>query len=191
MTRRTPPKRTTSEPAPAPTDLEELRGTIDLMATVVASVSDRVDTQSQILDQVHKTTVEARLAAFAAQNQTDPENYGALIAETVDGDLRKSVQLTCEAGQEVMKAARLMKATAQDAENKTETILQTIQNREEQIGKIKHRQPWLITGAVLLGIALALTLPRFLASTPTTCAVIGGTWQTTSTGGHVCVFYTN
>ena len=39
---------------------DELRETLDLMATVVASMSDRVDAQTKVLGRVNKTATEAR-----------------------------------------------------------------------------------------------------------------------------------
>ena len=38
----------------------ELRETLELLSTVMASVSDRVDAQTGVLDRVNKTTTEAR-----------------------------------------------------------------------------------------------------------------------------------
>ena len=53
---------------------DELRETLELLSTVMASVSDRVDAQTGVLDRVNKTATEARQAAFAARSQTDPKN---------------------------------------------------------------------------------------------------------------------
>ena len=68
-----------TDAAPALPDAE-LRETLDLLSTVVASVSDRVDNQGNAIDKLTKTAAATRQAAFAAQKQTDPERYGEIIA---------------------------------------------------------------------------------------------------------------
>jgi len=66
-------------------------GTVELLSTVMASVSDRVDAQTDVLDGVNKTPIEARQAAFAAMAQTDPKRYGELIGETIDGWIKETL----------------------------------------------------------------------------------------------------
>ena len=66
-------------------------GTVELLSTVMASVSDRVDAQTDVLDRVNKTPTEARQAAFAAMAQTDPKRYGELIGETIDGWIKETL----------------------------------------------------------------------------------------------------
>lgn len=58
--------------APALFDAD-LRETLDLLSTVVASVSDRMDSQTQAIDRLTKTAAGTRQAAFAARSQTDRE----------------------------------------------------------------------------------------------------------------------
>ena len=41
----------------------------------------------------------------------------------------------------------------------------------------------------LLALVLIVTLPRFMASNPSICAVLGASWTTTTTGVDACVFY--
>ncbi|MEH6523947.1 hypothetical protein [Sulfitobacter sp.] len=75
-----------TDASPAPMD-DELRESLDLLATVMASVSNRVDANTQVLDRLNKTATEARQAAFAAKAQTDPKAYGELVGETIDGKI--------------------------------------------------------------------------------------------------------
>ena len=71
--------------SPTPLSDDDLRETLDLLATAIASISDRVDDQTRVLDRVNKTATEVCSAAFAAQKQTDPEHYGEIIGATIDG----------------------------------------------------------------------------------------------------------
>lgn len=68
-------------------------------------------------------------------------------------------------------------------------VINGIRARERKVELFKDRRRWFALGAVALALALSVVLPRFMASTPSTCAVIGGSWQTTTTGVDVCVFY--
>mgnify|MGYP001233222247 CR=1 FL=1 len=54
----------------------DLRETLDLMATAVASMSDRIDDLTVVADKQIKVATEARIAAFAARDQTNPKNTG-------------------------------------------------------------------------------------------------------------------
>ena len=47
-------------PSAAPPSDAHLRETLDLLAELVASVSDRVDVQIEALDRMNKTAAEAR-----------------------------------------------------------------------------------------------------------------------------------
>ena len=42
------------------------------------------------MDRLVKTATEARQAAFAARSQTDPENFGEIIVDTLDHHLEES-----------------------------------------------------------------------------------------------------
>lgn len=69
--------------SPALSD-DELRETLDMIGTVLASVSDRVDGQTDALDRLVKTATEARQAAFAARSQTDPAKFGEILNQLRD-----------------------------------------------------------------------------------------------------------
>ncbi len=53
----------------------------------------------------------------------------------------------------------------------------------------KSRLSFFSLGAVVLALAMTVTLPRFLASYGPTWGVIGGVWTSTSTNTDVCAFY--
>ena len=166
--------------SPAPLSDDDLRETLDLLATAVASISDRVDDQTRVLDRVNKTATEARSAAFAAQKQTDPEHYGEIVdtltrVGEMAGDLLRASNHT----QEVLRKA-------EDARSDT---MRQLWEREQKLVRFKSRLPWFGLGAVVLALVLTVTLPRFLASNASMCAALGASWTTTTTGVDACVFY--
>lgn len=81
----------------------ELRETLDLMATAVASMSDRIDALTAATDKQMKLSTEARIAAFAAKDQTDPKRYGEVIGQTVEEHISDSLRTLNQASNEVLK----------------------------------------------------------------------------------------
>lgn len=175
--------------SPAPLSDDELRETLDLLGTVLASVSDRVDDQTRVLDRVNKTATEARQAAFAARNQTDPEHYGTLVGDTIDGrigeTLRRMEILANHLQQRTNQTVSVLDRASEDRGR----ALRDLHAREQKLGDFKRRLPWLGLGAIVLAIAMTVTLPRFMAGNAATCAVLGASWTTTTTGVEACVFY--
>lgn len=100
--------------APAPLD-PELRETLELLATVAASVSDRVEGQSAALDRMAKVLAETRTAAFAARKQTDPRLHADQVASLVEDRLGRTLavlhQNASRLGQEADRARRLTDQT--------------------------------------------------------------------------------
>ena len=176
-------------PSPAPLSDEELRETLDMLGTVVASVSDRVDNQTDAMNGLIKTATEARQAAFAARTQTNPENYGALVGETIDGRINDNLVRMAGMINDLYTASnRAQEALKKADESKWETFRE-IRERENAISRFKSRLPWFGLGAVVLALAMTVLLPRFLAGNATTCAVLGASWTATTTGDDACVFY--
>ncbi len=112
---------------------DDLRETLDLMATAVASMSDRIDDLTAVAD----------------------KTIGALAK----------------------------------SENDRSTAYRAVFEREQKADRLKSRLPWFGLGALVVALVLTVTLPRFLASNASTCAVLGASWTTTTTGVDACVFY--
>ena len=81
---------------------DDLRETLDLMATAVASMSDRIDDLTAVADKQIKVATEARIAAFAARDQTNPKKYGDLLGQTLDSHLGA----TADAMTEIVRRTR-------------------------------------------------------------------------------------
>lgn len=162
----------------------ELRETLDLLSTVVASVSDRVDGQGQALDRLTKTTAETRQAAFAAYKATDWEQSGAIIEGRIDratgNALRKlqTVASLIETGRKAMRASSDL------------MDMQKAEYGRLQREKINVRY-WCAAGCLLglfLGVFLALRLMAFIAVSEPGCDVANGRWITPDSGASACAF---
>ncbi len=172
----------------APSD-QELRDILDMLGTVVASVSDRVDAQTEVLARVNKTATEARQAAFAARAQTDPKKYGDLVGEAIEGRIKENLTILATQIVDMRYAADAVTEALKKVEGDKWEVLRQVRDREEKADHLKRRLPWFVLGAVVLALAMTLLLPRILASNGSGCAAIGGQWTRTTTGGDACVFY--
>lgn len=176
-------------PSPASLSDDELRETLDMVGTVLASVSDRVDAQTGTMDRLVKTATEARQAAFAAQNQTDPEQYGNLVGQAVAGKITDPLNHMIRVANVLSEQSRHTETVLKKAEQDKWNILNDIRDRERQMDRWKNRLPWFALGAVVFTLALTVTLPRFSATNGATCAVFGGEWVRTTEGNPACVHY--
>ena len=167
---------------------DELRETLELLSTVMASVSDRVDAQTGVLDRVNKTATEARQAAFAARSQTDPKKYGELVGESIDGRINDNLVRMARMITDLRHATNATGETLQKAEEDKFAMFRQVRDREEKADRLKHRLPWFGLGAVLVALVLTIALPRFYASNAATCAVLGAEWTRTTSGVDACVF---
>jgi hypothetical protein len=173
---------------PAPSD-DELRETLDLLSTVMASVSDRVDSNTQVLDRLNKTATEARQAAFAAKAQTDPKAYGELVGETIDGKLKEALQGLAQATSVLDQQTGQTLNVLNQAELDKWDVINAIRAREVKVEYFTDRRRWFVLGAVVCALVSTVLLPRLLASNAATCTVLGASWTTTTTGVDACVFY--
>lgn len=177
-----------TDASPAPPD-DELRETLDLLSTVMASVSDRVDANTQVLDRLNKTATEARQAAFAAKAQTDPKAYGELVGGTIDGKINDNLVRMGQMCVDLFEASNRAQEVLKKAEEDRSAALRQIWEREQKIDLLKSRLPWFGLGAVVLALTMTVLLPRFLVRNASACAIIGGSWSTTTTDVDACVFY--
>jgi hypothetical protein len=177
----------TDTPPALPDD--ELRETLDLLSTVMASISDRVDTNTQVLDRLNKTATEARQASFAAKAQTDPKAYGELVGETIDGKINDNLVRMGQMCVDLFEATNRAQEVLRKADEDRSVALRQIWEREQKAGQLKSRLPWFGLGSVVLALAMTVLLPRFLVSNASACTALGASWTTTTTGVDACVFY--
>ena len=180
-----------SDHSPSPLSDDDLREVLDMVGTVLASVSDRMDEQTSTMDRLVKTATEARQAAFAAQKQTDPEQYGALISQAVEGKIADPLNHMVRVANAVGQQSRHTEKVLKKAEEDKWDVLNSIRERENQVDRVKRRLPWLALAAAVLALALTITLPRVSVITPTACGIFGGSWARTTEGNPACVFYKN
>ena len=170
----------------------ELRESLELMATLVASVSDRVDGQAGALDRMSKVLAETRTAAFTARKQTDPAGYADQVARQVETRLGRALatliqtantldQKTAHAGRVLQEAER----TASDAKRAA-----AFEKSQAAAWRERRRRLLLWAAPALLALLLLTTLlgPRLLAASDVLCTLAGASWFE-GAYGRSCAFY--
>ena len=66
---------------------DEMRETLDLIATAIASMSSRINDLTRVADKQIKVSTEAWIAAFAARDQTNPDHYAEYAVMLIDDPL--------------------------------------------------------------------------------------------------------
>ena len=167
----------------------ELRETLDLMATAVASMSDRIDALTVAADRQIKVSTEARIAAFAAKDQTDPKRHGEALAKTLNAGLGQVATDMAEIVRRLaLQTDRTLGALAKSEDDRSSAVREVLE-RERKAERLNRRLPWFGLGALVMALAMTVALPRFMAGNASMCAVLGASWTTTTTGVDACVFY--
>ena len=147
-----------------------------MLATIVASVSDRVDGQTEALGKLAGTAAEARQAAFAARAQADPGKLAAEVSGALDRallprlrELHGAVERLDRRDEEQNALGRLKGQVAD--------LTRDLRQTRERAALWRARLPGIGAAAVLLMLALLVLAPRFAADHPATCRLMGGEWR--------------
>lgn len=170
--------------------LASLGETVDLLGVVVAKMSDKLDQHGETLAAVQKTALESRDAAQAAKAYADPQRYGRHIGNEIDKAL--AVPLDRLEGLHLGLAAdrRDTSRTLDELVRQEEQTLQRLRDDLARAGRWKKRALFIALFGLVLVLGLIIALPRFMAGSGATCAVLGGEWlRGPETGKQACVFY--
>ena len=136
---------------------------------------------------VHSLSRRTSNPKDASRCQTNPKKYGDILGQTLDSHLGATADAMTEIVRRLgVQTDKTIGALAKSEDDRSRAYREVFE-REQKADRLKSRLPWFGLGALVL--ALAMTLPRFLASNASTCAVLGASWTTTTTGVDACVFY--
>ncbi|MEO1194226.1 MAG: hypothetical protein AAFY02_20905 [Pseudomonadota bacterium] len=168
---------------------DEIHKSLDDIATLLSSQSNRLDEQTKVLNRLREVASEARQAAFAARDQTDPEHYADFAVTLIEDRTGKIIDRMNDVASGLIRASNHTATVLKEAEQDRSASQRQLWDREQKLDRFKRRLPWVCLGALVLTLSMTMTFPRFLASYGSTCAVLGGVWTTTSTNTDVCAFY--
>ena len=175
--------------SPAPLSDGELRETLERLGNLVLDMNDYVQEQTKAVNRATTAANEARRAAKATQDQTDPDQYAEYAVEVIDERLENRMKDIRQTASDLLKASSYTREVLSKADQDRTDAQRQLWEREQKLNRFKSRFPWFGLGAVVLALVLTVTLPRFLASNASMCAVLGASWTTTTTGVDACVFY--
>lgn len=161
---------------------------LDRMAELTIDMSEQVTEQTRAINHISTVASEARRAAKAAQKQTDPEHYGELVGQTIEGRLDETIRIMDRASAEILNGIQRSNASFQETTTMHSKTLSLMAELREKQQKDRQLSRWVGLGGVVLAIVMTVALPRFIASFEEGCVVLGGTWTQTTTAVDVCVF---
>ena len=181
-------------PATAALSDAELRETIDLHSGVLAKMSDKIDEQGALQQQLIEVSIKGMDSilklAIAAKEQTDPARYARHIEQELDKTIGRILD-RLDILHSSFEADRCNAAyRLEDLVEQEENTLQRLRADQESAGRWKKRIPFIALLGLVLALGLAGALPRFMAVNGTSCAVLGGEWlRGPESGKQACVFY--
>ncbi len=162
--------------------------TLDALATIVASVSDRVSDQTDALGKLTKTTAETRQAAFAARAQSDPGQLAAEVNQALNEAMVPRLRELTAAVAELTRTAHAHGEARNRAETQVHDMKRELRAARAETLRWKGYLGSAHLGGVLLAGALLLVLPRFASAYPLGCRMMGGNFARTDTGASSCLF---
>ena len=147
-----------------------------MLATVVASMSDRLDGQAQLLDKLTKTAAETRAAAFHAKSQMDMKPVAAAITDAMGKDVGPIASHVQGLQREIAADRAKTQKAFEDFVRSTSDV---IEQRRRQIEGLRTRNWIPITACCVLVTAIVTT-----AVTPWALAQVDGHLLCFAAGGY-------
>lgn len=156
-------------------ELASLGETLDMMATLTASVSDRVDGQTAALTKLAGVAAEARQAAFAACAQADPGRLAAEVEQALGKALLPHLRGMVAAVERLDRAGGDRESLVQ-LRGQASDLARDLRRARERAALWRARLPGIAAAALLLVLALLVAAPRLMADHAATCRLMGGEW---------------
>lgn len=169
-------------------ELNDVARALDVVGGVVASVANRVDRQTQVLEQVSMNSAEARAAAFTARDQSNPEFFEKAISDATEASLRPTLS-------SLHATARVLEGEKESIATLKSLVMDGVRERQARAKFwARWRLPMILGLLLLLLLVLPLllvVLPRFLVLNSDLCWLYGGIWLRYDTSlNDACVFQT-
>lgn len=139
---------------PAPQPDADMRETIDLLAEVVAAMSQRLGQQGEKLDHLLRLTAETREAVLSAKAQTDPKLYGRFIGNEVNLALDPVLDHFADATVSLRKNLDETATRLQQLETAEQNALEQLRDEFTQAESWRRQRRWVWTGALAAGAVL-------------------------------------
>ena len=176
--------------SPAPLSDGELRETLERLGNLVLDMNDYVQEQTKAVNHATTAANEARRAAKATQDQTDPDQYAEYAVEVIDKRLEERMKDIKQTSSDLLKVSSYTREVLSKADQDRTEAQRQLWEREQKLKQWKSRWPMFGLGALVLALVMTLTLPALLGTTKVSCELmVGYAWTITTTGTHICVRY--
>ena len=129
---------------------------------------------------VHSLSRRTSNPKDASRCQTNPKKYGDILGQTLDSHLGATADAMTEIVRRLgVQTDKTIRALAKSEDDRS-TAYRAVFEREQKADRLKSRLPWFGLGALVVALVLTVTLPRFLASNASMCAVLGASWSVVS-----------
>ena len=178
-------------PATAALSDAELRETIDLHSGVLAKMSDKIDEQGALQQQLIDVSIKGMDSilklALAAKEQTDPARYARHIEQELDKTIGRILD-RLDILHSSFEADRCNAAyRLEDLVEQEETTLQRLRADQERAGRWKKRIPFIALFGLVLALGLSIALPYALGESQPLCGLFGGKWIASENEVGACV----
>lgn len=147
---------------PAPQHDAEMRETIDLLAQVVAAMSQRLGQQDEKLEHLRKITADTHKAALSTRDQTDPKLYGRFIGNEVNLALDPVLDHFADATVSLRKNLDETATRLQQLEAAEQNALERLRDELSRAENWRQQRRWAWAAALAAGVVLGGTV-RLLA----------------------------
>jgi len=149
---------------PAPLHDVEMRETIDLLAQVMAAMSQRLGQQDEKLEHLLRLMAETQKVALSAKAQTDPKLYGQFIGNEVNLALDPVLDHFADATISLRKNLDETATRLQQLETAEQNALERLRDELAKAESWRRQRRWVWIAALAAGAVLGGTV-GLLAST--------------------------
>ncbi len=172
-------------------ELNDVARALDVVAGVVASVSNRVDRQTQVLEQVSMNAAEARAAAFTARDQSNPGELASKVDRVLSTNTLPYVRELSAAVSELNRTAQAHGEARNRAEGQVLDAKRDLRAARADTLRWKGYLGGTLLGSLLLALLLAFfVVPPVLSSSSGVCKLGRGIWSVNPAGATGCTFRT-
>ncbi|MTH80148.1 hypothetical protein [Paracoccus aestuariivivens] len=131
-----------------------MRETIDLLAEVVAAMSQRLGQQDEKLEHLRQIMAETRKATLSTRDQTDPKLFGRFIGNEVNLALDPVLDHFADATVSLRKNLDETTTRLQQLETAEQNALERLRNELAKAESWRRQRRWVWTAALVAGAVL-------------------------------------
>jgi len=139
---------------PAPQHNSEMRETVDLLAQVVAAMSQRLGQQDEKLEHLLRLMAETHKATLSAKAETDPKLYGRFTGNEVSLALDPVLDHFADVTMSLRKNFDETATRLQQLEAADQNALERLRDELSRAENWRRQRRWVWLAALAVGVVL-------------------------------------